>query len=520
MRKPTGLLSVSLCGLSFGMAMWMTAPAGAADLRAVFTEIASSPTSVIDGARDINGQPTLAHWTAIGDLAVRIEADEWVVRGFTDLGDDLLWILVRGSGTTGTMFMQEGQPVEGGLPGEVWNAFVDSPPVAWNAAGLMGYSARARTTADEFEKIGSFDGTSHTILMSEGAPLINLQSNPPTQLCTSPTLGNSVASVHMLDSGTIAFGNTPITGCHSALYPGLFHGNSAVMQNGITPILFGQVGTEKVESFSYSAAAFTQDGKHYAAPVTTNNPQAVGDEILLIDNTAALREGQAVPGGTIIIDDTLAVIYGPNGDLYVRGDNLAGDDWAARAVATEGAAASPVLVAATGQPIFTGATENWGVTISRFVGDSSGNFLITGNTNNPNTNLDTVIVLNNSEVLVREGDPVDVDGDGQYDDDAFVNSISSATLTDGNVLYFRGSLRNGAGTSLGDALTRADLGQTDCIGDTDGNGAVDADDLTTVILGWGPCGKPPVPCPGDVDGNDSVDADDLTAVILNWGPCK
>jgi hypothetical protein len=69
----------------------------------------------------------------------------------------------------------------------------------------------------------------------------------------------------------------------------------------------------------------------------------------------------------------------------------------------------------------------------------------------------------------------------------------------------------------GQTATGIDACITPCVGDTDGNGAVDADDLTTVILGWGPCGTP---CPGDVDGNDSVDADDLTAVILNWGPCK
>jgi hypothetical protein len=175
-------------------------------------------------------------------------------------------------------------------------------------------------------------------------------------------------------------------------------------------------------------------------------------------------------------------------------------------------------VTATGMPIFTGATENWGNAISRFFGDSAGNTLISGNTDNPNANLDTVLVLNQTEVLVREGEPVDVDGDGQYNDDAFVNTILSAYLTDGEVLYFRGSLRNAGGTNLGDAFIRADLG-ADCIGDTNNSGAVDADDLVAVILGWGPCGKPPAPCPGDVNSSGEVNVDDLVAVILNWGPC-
>jgi hypothetical protein len=59
---------------------------------------------------------------------------------------------------------------------------------------------------------------------------------------------------------------------------------------------------------------------------------------------------------------------------------------------------------------------------------------------------------------------------------------------------------------------------TACVGDVDGNGSVDVDDLIAVILDWG-CTNPPGPCPADVDGNGTVDVDDLIAVILNWGPC-
>jgi hypothetical protein len=56
------------------------------------------------------------------------------------------------------------------------------------------------------------------------------------------------------------------------------------------------------------------------------------------------------------------------------------------------------------------------------------------------------------------------------------------------------------------------------IGDVTCDGAVDADDLVAVILGWGPCPPPPplAPCPADVDENGTVDVDDLIMVILNW----
>jgi hypothetical protein len=59
----------------------------------------------------------------------------------------------------------------------------------------------------------------------------------------------------------------------------------------------------------------------------------------------------------------------------------------------------------------------------------------------------------------------------------------------------------------------------DCLGDVNNSGAVDGDDLITVILGWGFCSFFPLPCPGDANGSGAVDADDLIAVIVNWGDC-
>ncbi|MHC5003383.1 MAG: multicopper oxidase domain-containing protein, partial [Planctomycetota bacterium] len=56
----------------------------------------------------------------------------------------------------------------------------------------------------------------------------------------------------------------------------------------------------------------------------------------------------------------------------------------------------------------------------------------------------------------------------------------------------------------------------DCPADTDGNGAVDVDDLVTVILGWGGDGSDDN---ADIDGSGLVDVDDLVEVILSWGPC-
>jgi hypothetical protein len=59
-----------------------------------------------------------------------------------------------------------------------------------------------------------------------------------------------------------------------------------------------------------------------------------------------------------------------------------------------------------------------------------------------------------------------------------------------------------------------------CAADVNSSGAVDADDLLAVILGWGPCSQPcPPACAADVNHTCLIDVDDLVAVILAWGPC-
>jgi hypothetical protein len=53
-----------------------------------------------------------------------------------------------------------------------------------------------------------------------------------------------------------------------------------------------------------------------------------------------------------------------------------------------------------------------------------------------------------------------------------------------------------------------------CLGDVDGSGAVDVQDLVAVVLAWG--SSDPA---ADVNGDGTVDVQDLVAVIVAWGPC-
>ncbi|MCH2133996.1 MAG: hypothetical protein MK116_09635, partial [Phycisphaerales bacterium] len=54
-----------------------------------------------------------------------------------------------------------------------------------------------------------------------------------------------------------------------------------------------------------------------------------------------------------------------------------------------------------------------------------------------------------------------------------------------------------------------------CLGDLDGNGVVDVEDLLATLNDWG-C---EIDCTADVNEDGSVDISDLLTVIANWGEC-
>ena len=94
--------------------------------------------------------------------------------------------------------------------------------------------------------------------------------------------------------------------------------------------------------------------------------------------------------------------------------------------------------------ITAGNTELWGVSFSNFSGNHQGDWILVGSTNSANTQADTVMVYNGGSILCREGDPVDVDGNGLFDDNAFINSFSpdDTHLTDSGDVFFIAGLRD------------------------------------------------------------------------------
>lgn len=475
------------------------------DLQVIYSEIAGHPTADAPGVLDAAGQPTTANFTALEDLSLRQDGDEWVIKGRTDVfgGNDP--IIIRGGGKIGTMFMQDGQPFKGGVAGELYDFFDSAPgPVSWNEDGDMGFSARAQGGDSTIkEKVVFYDPLLdvHTIVYTESTPVSGLIDQPPNP-SGDELLGNSVSGVHVTNDDVLRFICTPLQNCHSSRYPAFFHGSVGVRQSGVTLI-----GGEIWDSFDLGDAGGTPDGAHWYAQGDTQ--AAANDDILAVDDVVVVREGTAIGASGVTADAVFFTRMLENGDYFARGDDPANNDWTMR---------NGEVIVKTGDavPSAKEGVELWGDALGAWNGNVLGEWILAGNTDNPDTNADTVLVYDGQTIVAREGDPVDVDGNGAFDDDAFIRTFSpnDAFVTDNGDILFLASLRDGAGTNLGDAFMMR-LRGTPCPADLSGDGVVNAADLARLLGAWGPCPG----CPPDLTGDGAVNAADLAIVLGAWGPC-
>ncbi len=113
-----------------------------------------------------------------------------------------------------------------------------------------------------------------------------------------------------------------------------------------------------------------------------------------------------------------------------------------------------------------------------------------------------------------ETDSMIVSGESLDGSTVITATIHNHAINDNGQIAFRAALADGRY-----GIYRAN--PVVCLADVNESGAVDVNDLLTVINHWGGCaGTCPPSCAGDVNSTCAVDVDDLLAVINAWGPCE
>lgn len=374
------------------------------------------------------------------------DGGRWIFAADTNLATSMDEVIILGGGTSGTVVVQEGvtQPAP---PSTELVGLIDRNMFVTNAGDFAyGTNTDAATTMDEIigrNIAGVFDAPAR-----EGDPAPGIPG---------ATLGISIFSSYLADDGRVGFVGTSLgnTSGGTATNAAVFLGNTVVAQKGVT-IPAGQANgaTATWEFFDFDDTYFANNGASYLIQGDTNAATSE-DDILVYNGNVVLQEGHVVPGSgfasPIASNGIVESMMTPNGDWFGRGGNADLQDWVVR---------NGTVVAATDEPVpgglpgetFDDAT--FAATFFVMTGNSVGDYVYGGTTSNPDLTANAVLVFNDSFVFLRENDPVDLNGNGIFDDDAFISVFNNddAFLTDDLTYYFMADLRNGAGTTIGQAF--------------------------------------------------------------------
>ncbi len=520
------------------------------DVRVIHCEVIGHPKSVVPGALGDGGAAVDAVFDTIFDLTGSWGGHKWLLRGDTDQASTASMVLLVGEGQVGSVWAQENQPVHGGT-GELYDFFDSGVLGGFNDNGDFAYSARAKAgVSGTLEKIIKVINGVGSISLQQGDP-VTVIADHPSNTFGDEQLGNSVGGVHLLNNERAGYTVTPIQNCHSSFYPAAFYDTIAFLQSGASAIEGGVW-----DNFSLGDFRTTPDGLHYFAIGDDDNVDTTIDGILVVDDAVRIREGQALGFG--LVSTITSADMAANGDWFARGSYQApGGVWAVR---------NGTLVASTGDLITPTSADTWGTSFLGFTGNSQGDWILVGTTAGADPASDTVIVYNGTHVIARENDPVDLDENGKFDDDAYIGRGNNALgafgaddvfLTEDGVVYILTTLRDGAGNDLGvaggDAFVAINLSSVvkgacctdgvctevtepecygfvcnvrtylpgsfnDCYGDADGNGVVNAADRGFISANVGASDDVSV-CLYDMDGNGVVNAADRGFVSATIGLC-
>ncbi|HZW08203.1 MAG TPA: GC-type dockerin domain-anchored protein, partial [Phycisphaerales bacterium] len=238
------------------------------------------------------------------------------------------------------------------------------------------------------------------------------------------------------------------------------------------------------------------DGARWIGTGTVDSPNTTDDNVVVVDGTVVVREGSPVGSFT---DGAGWATFGSqqipwaqmlaDGTWFVHGYNPAtagfnqGQDWVIR---------NGTVIASTGAPIASGSTETWSDNVLQrafFLEAGAGTDYVVGGltsrsapANGSDTATDGVVVFGGTDVLVREGAPVEVvstDG-SQTVTTRYLNLINdNRSFVAGGTLYMAATLRNadsvceGSFGNLPQALVAVDLPDTNtCLADLGSTGGV------------------------------------------------
>ncbi|MFO0833924.1 MAG: hypothetical protein U0638_03060 [Phycisphaerales bacterium] len=446
---------------------------------AVFTKHPLHPTSIVPGARNLAGQLVATRFKSIDTLTLSPDGTTWVTGGLTQQGPDEESVLVLGPNPAPNVLAQEGQPFPQGGISETYDLI-----------GRGNFNRRNRYAFTTTSRIGFnngryaviyWDGFGFTMTHGEGDALFNFVDIPADD-AGDEVIGTFMDSAHPLDDDAVGVHLESIVNIDPTLESALIYDHNAFRQGGVSPVVsLDGLSNPTWDKWTERGFFTTADGAHWLANGKIIEDKNF-DEVLAIDSRVVIQQGFAMPGTGEV----------PDGITHAAMNQ--GGDWIAHGLLTDGvshyANFNGVVVARSGSAIIpSGGT--WSAPFYAIAVSGLGEWLVAGRTAGAPAS-DDVIVHSELGVVMREGDPVDLDGNGLADDDAFIGrgnpalpafALDELEISNGRVLYVIANLRNGAGQDINSipafgephALVKLELPPR-CAGDFNRDGFVNGDD--------------------------------------------
>ena len=424
---------------------------GGYDLEIIYVNTPAHPTNVVPGVglpfNPGSGTTNFVRpWLSPDGAHLAIEVDIDTGGTFTD---DNAYLL------DGALLLREGSPAPW-MPAENVGTLDDQLGVN-NLGQVLVTNNTSSTVNDDYVVL--LDPVGGPVILAQEGGLVD----PILPALAGGTWDDSLASP-VLDGGLAGWEADGLDGgpFTTATDNVLVLGNTAVAQQGVTvPANQGGGATNTWDFFDFDDFRSALGGTAQLIQGDTNGA-TLEDDILVFNGSVVLQENYIIPGSSFVnpIDD-FGLVKGwldHAGNWYARGNNDSTEqDWVVRngiVVATSDAS----------DPIVPGSTEFWDDTdfsncFFAFDGNANGAYLIGGVTSNP-SDTNGVIVLDdgagNRTVICRESDPVDLDGNGLFDDDRFMNTFGDddVLITDDGTIYFTATLKDGLGTAVDQGFFR------------------------------------------------------------------
>lgn len=415
----------------------------------LFSNIQSSPTSDVPGIPGLKFRPGTGSATAFDRPFVSPDGNRWVFSGFVDAATTADDVIVSGFNSTAagaSVVVRAGNPTSFD-PNVNYNIL--NTHLTINNAGQVAFSGTTTATSSQF--VGLFDGAAVQQAARQGGA---------TPLGGAPTWTATLNSANVTGDGRVGYQGTttPAPAQQLTVLDG------AILSQNVVTVPGNQLAAPPQANVTLTANSFrvSDDGSKFMYRTTLAGPTAT-NTVVVLNNDVLAQLGAPLPGWSNTAN--LSSIASEAGSVHLSRD---GSQWAFRGAVNDGTGAANQsdfaivtgnVVAATDKPIFTGATELYDDTPfaqTFFVNTTNnlGDYVIGGTTNSADDLRNAVLVFNNAFVVAREFDPVDLNGNGLFDDDVYIDIFGNddAVLTDTLELYFVASLRNGAGSPIGNAV--------------------------------------------------------------------